>query len=132
MTDVYEAQSPVATSTGQSGIIGPGSGVTTPTGERKPLKMRHRLLISADLLLSTFDNSIKQFVHVGSDNLGRAVAHKYGKEAAESAGLLTGTAKNVVAVYIDMRGVGRRAIIKRVGKEVLKQRLKKGTTSTRN
>jgi len=128
MTDVYEVQSSVAASAGPSSSSLSLEGAAAP-GERRPLKMRYRLLISADLLLSTFDNSVKQFVNVGSDNLGRAVAHKYGAEAAESAGLLTGTAKNVVAVYIDMRGVGRRAIVKRVGKEVLKQRLRKGNTT---
>lgn len=41
--------------------------------------------------------------------------NRYGAEAARSAGLITGTTKNIVAVYIDMRGIGRRAIVKRAG-----------------
>jgi spartin len=40
--------------------------------------------------------------------------------------MLTGTAKNVGLVYIDMRGVGRRALIKRVGKEYVKSRARTG------
>ncbi|KAF8839886.1 hypothetical protein BDN67DRAFT_904702 [Paxillus ammoniavirescens] len=93
-----------------------------PSSSCPPLKMHHRLLLSADLILSTMDSSLKQVVSVGGEALGRAVEHKYGTEAARSAGLLTGTAKNIVAIYIDMRGFGRRAIIKRVGKEFTRSR----------
>ncbi|KAH7890047.1 hypothetical protein F5I97DRAFT_1800789 [Phlebopus sp. FC_14] len=92
-------------------------------GSRPPLRMRHRLLLSADLILSTMDSSMKQVVSVGGETLGRAVEHKYGVDAARSAGFLTGATKNIVAVYIDMRGIGRRAIIKRAGKEFVKARL---------
>ncbi|KIJ63271.1 hypothetical protein HYDPIDRAFT_76018, partial [Hydnomerulius pinastri MD-312] len=101
----------------------PVSAQPGPSTPRPPLKMRHRLLLSADLILSTMDSSIQQVVSVGGETLGRAVEHKYGAEAARSAGFLTGTTKNIVAVYIDMRGIGRRAIIKRVGREYLKSRL---------
>ncbi|KAF9234489.1 hypothetical protein BU15DRAFT_78975 [Melanogaster broomeanus] len=83
------------------------------SGPRPPLQMRHRLLLSADLILSTMDSSMKQVVSVGGEALGRAVEHKYGPEAARSVGLLTGTAKNIVAIYIDTKGFGRQAIIKR-------------------
>jgi spartin len=93
------------------------------SGSHPPLKMRYRLLLSADLILSTMDSSMRQVVSIGGEALGRAVEHKYGPEAARSAGLLTGTAKNIVAVYIDMRGFGRRAIIKRVGKEYVRSRV---------
>lgn len=37
--------------------------------------------------------------------------------------MVTGTAKNIGLVYIDMRGVGRKAIVKRVGKEYVKSRV---------
>jgi spartin len=48
---------------------------------------------------------------------------RYGAEAARSAGLITGATKNIVAVYIDMRGIGRRAIVRRAGKEFMKARM---------
>jgi spartin len=32
-----------------------------------------------------------------------------------------GTAKNLALVYIDMRGIGRKALIKRVGKQYIKK-----------
>ena len=36
--------------------------------------------------------------------------------------LMTGTAKNFALVYIDLRGIGRRAILRRAGKEFVKGR----------
>ncbi|KAG0706501.1 hypothetical protein DFH29DRAFT_901388 [Suillus ampliporus] len=104
----------------QSGISSPQPGSAPPSSPRPPLKLHRRLLLSADLILSSLDSSMKQFVDVGGQNLGRAVEHKYGAEAARSAGLITGVTKNIVAVYIDMRGIGRRAIVKRVGKEFVR------------
>ncbi|KAG1729779.1 hypothetical protein EDB19DRAFT_105559 [Suillus lakei] len=101
----------------------PQPGSAPPSSLRPPLKLHHRLLLSADLILSSLDSSMKQFVDVGGQNLGRAVEHKYGAEAARSAGLITGATKNIVAVYIDMRGIGRRAIVKRAGKEFVKARM---------
>lgn len=101
----------------------PGISTSGSPSSQPPLKTRHRLLLSADLILATMDSSVKRIVSVGGDNLTRAVEHKYGPEAARSAGFVVGTAKNIVAVYIDMRGFGRRAIIKRVGKEYAKARL---------
>ncbi|KAG6332290.1 hypothetical protein ID866_6799 [Astraeus odoratus] len=77
----------------------------------------------SDLILAAMDSSVKQIVSVGGDNLARAVEHSYGAEAARAAGFVTGTTNNIVAVYIDMRGIGRRAIIKRVGREFVKGRL---------
>ncbi|KAH7928190.1 hypothetical protein BV22DRAFT_1005393 [Leucogyrophana mollusca] len=102
----------------QSPLPPPGSTNPKPT-----IRTRERVLLSADLVLSSIDDSMRQFVDAGSANLGRAVEHKYGREAAQSAGLITGTGKNIVAVYIDMRGIGRRAIVKRAGKEFVKARL---------
>jgi spartin len=75
--------------------------------------------------LSTIDSSTKQILDVGSQQLNAVVEHKYGAEAARSAALLTGTAQNIAIVYIDMRGIGRKALLKRVGKEYVKGRIAK-------
>ncbi|KAI6011618.1 hypothetical protein EDC04DRAFT_2609853, partial [Pisolithus marmoratus] len=82
-----------------------------------PLSMPKTLAALVDMILSTMDSSVKQIVSVSGDNLTRVVEHKYGSEAARSAGLAAGTTKNIVAVYLDMHDVGRRAIIKMVGRE---------------
>jgi len=81
-------------------------------------------LISADMILSTIDNSAKQILDVGSQQLNAIVGHKYGADAAYSMSMLTGTTKNVGLVYIDMRGIGRRAILRRVGKEYVKTKVR--------
>jgi hypothetical protein len=44
--------------------------------------------------------------------------------------LLTGTTKNVGLVYIDMRGIGRRALLRKVGKEYVKSRVRGGGASS--
>ncbi|KAL4065207.1 hypothetical protein J3A83DRAFT_4436221 [Scleroderma citrinum] len=85
----------------------------------------------SNLIQATMDSSVRRIVSAGGDNFARAVEHKYGPEAARSAGLVAGTAKNIIVVYIDMRSVGRRAIIKRVGKEYPKAKLGRWTTRAR-
>ncbi|KAJ6497146.1 hypothetical protein C8R47DRAFT_1175867 [Mycena vitilis] len=100
----------------------PGSG---EHGERVAMKLSNttRLLLSADLILSTLDNSTRRILDSGTQNLGTVVGHKYGAEAAQSSVLMAGTARNVALVYIDMRGIGRRALLRRAGKEFVKGRI---------
>ncbi|KAJ7184434.1 hypothetical protein C8R46DRAFT_1064051 [Mycena filopes] len=82
-----------------------------------------RILLSADLILSTIDNSTRRIFDSGTENLGVVVGHKYGTEAGESSVLMAGTARNVALVYIDLRGVGRKALLRRAGKEFVKGRV---------
>lgn len=46
---------------------------------------------------------------------------RYGAEAEQSTNYVTGTARNVVLVFIDVKGVGRRALIKNAGKAAGKE-----------
>ncbi|KAJ3570121.1 hypothetical protein NP233_g4612 [Leucocoprinus birnbaumii] len=87
------------------------------------LTTTHRLLISADLILSTIDDSARRILDSGTNNLGRVMHHKYGPEAAESSLLMAGTARNVGLVYIDMSGIGRRALLRRAGMSFVKGRM---------
>jgi Senescence-associated protein len=48
---------------------------------------------------------------------------RYGPAAAENARLATGTVRNVVLVYIDMKGIGRKALLRTMGKEYVKARV---------
>ncbi|KAJ7684493.1 hypothetical protein DFH06DRAFT_1155820 [Mycena polygramma] len=102
-----------------------GSGEPTPAGERVTTKLSNttRILLSADLILSTLDNSTRRILDSGTQNLGTVVGHKYGAEAAQSSVLMAGTVRNVALVYIDMRGIGRRALLRRAGKEFVKGRI---------
>ena len=54
------------------------------------------------------------------------IRHKHGDEAGRAAALLGGSVRNVAVVYIDVRGIGRRAILKSTAKGFVKARLKNG------
>lgn len=47
---------------------------------------------------------------------------RYGTDAQHSTHLATHTARNVVLVYVDVRGFARRALLKKTGKEFVKAR----------
>ncbi|KAG6850407.1 hypothetical protein H0H93_013632 [Arthromyces matolae] len=98
---------PSSTNAGQINIVAPQP--------RAPLSKKERILLSADLILSTIDHDSRRLLDAGSSSIGSVVGHKYGPEAAESSQLLTGTARNVGLVYVDMRGIGRRALLKSAG-----------------
>lgn len=49
---------------------------------------------------------------------------RYGTEAGESTRVLTGTVRNVGLVYVDVTGLGRRALLKTAGKEFVKAKIK--------
>lgn len=89
------------------------------------LTTTRRLLISADLILSTIDDSTRKLLDSGTINLGRIVHHKYGVEAAESSLLMAGTARNIGLVYIDMSGMGRRALLRRAGMSFIKGKVQR-------
>ncbi|TFK40246.1 hypothetical protein BDQ12DRAFT_489182 [Crucibulum laeve] len=87
------------------------------------LTKKDRVLISADLILSTIDDSTRKILDTGTESLGKVMGHKYGPEAAQSSVLMAGTARNVGLVYIDMRGIGRRALLKRAGRTWVKAKV---------
>jgi spartin len=66
-----------------------------------------------------------RLVEAGSAAVTAAVSHKYGPAAGENAALAGHTMRNVVLVYVDVRGLGRRAIVKRVAKSWAKGRVSK-------
>ncbi|KAJ6606271.1 hypothetical protein DFH09DRAFT_1119723 [Mycena vulgaris] len=82
-----------------------------------------RILLSADLILSTIDTSTRRLLDSGTENLGTVVGHKYGAEAGQSSVMMAGTVRNVALVYIDLHGIGRRALLRRAGKEFVKGRI---------
>ncbi|KAI9059727.1 hypothetical protein FKP32DRAFT_1760780 [Trametes sanguinea] len=96
---------------------------TPPPPPPRPLKKTEKLLLSANLVLATVDDSAKRMFDVGSTQITAAVAHKYGSEVGKSAHLATHTARNVTLVYIDMQGLARRALIRKAGKEWVKARV---------
>ncbi|KDQ59683.1 hypothetical protein JAAARDRAFT_33259 [Jaapia argillacea MUCL 33604] len=94
-----------------------------PQDATTTLSTKDRIILSASLILSTIDSSTRQILDVGTENVGRIMGHKYGPEAEANTKLLMHTGRNVVLVYIDMRGMGRRALVKKAGKEFVKGRV---------
>ena len=64
-----------------------------------------------------------RLAEAGGAAVTAAVAHKYGATAGENAALATGAMCNVVLVYVDVRGQGRKAVAKRVAKSWAKGRV---------
>jgi spartin len=85
-----------------------------------------RIALSAALVFSALASSSQRLVDAGGNAISAAVTHKYGAAAGENARLATGTARNVVLVYVDVRGMGRRAIVKRAAKGMMKGMVMKG------
>jgi hypothetical protein len=56
------------------------------------------------------------------------VSHKFGAEAGHATALAGGAVRNVAVVYIDVRGIGRKALLKGTAKGFVKARLSNGET----
>ncbi|EKM56059.1 uncharacterized protein PHACADRAFT_122209 [Phanerochaete carnosa HHB-10118-sp] len=94
-----------------------------PETSKGPPGIKDKLFMSANLIITTVDDSARRVFEVGTDSLGAVVGHKYGPEAQRSTHLASHTARNIVLVYVDMRGFARRALLKRAGKEFVKARV---------
>ncbi|KAI0320297.1 hypothetical protein OF83DRAFT_1239174 [Amylostereum chailletii] len=97
----------------------------SPEGPPKPLRTRARIALSAALVLGAMSAATTRLVDVGGEALSSAVAHKYGQEAGNNVRMATGTARNVTLVYVDVRGMGRRAIVKKAAKGWMKSSMMK-------
>ncbi|RPD52708.1 hypothetical protein L227DRAFT_617602 [Lentinus tigrinus ALCF2SS1-6] len=73
------------------------SGTSTPG---KPIKTKEKLLLSAILILSTVDDSIKRTFDVRSQRVSAVVARKYGPEAGRLVHPATHTARNITPVFV--------------------------------
>jgi len=90
-----------------------------------PLRTRSRVALSAAIILASMAASSVRLVDAGSAAVTAAVSHKYGPVAGDNAALAGQTMRNVVLVYVDVRGLGRRAIVKRAAKTWAKGRVAK-------
>ena len=84
------------------------------------------MLLSANLVLATVDDSLARTFDVASDRASAVAAHKYGPDAGRSTALAAHTARNVTLVYIDVRGFARKALVKRAAKSWIKAHVGSG------
>ena len=88
-----------------------------------PLRTRTSVALSAALILASIEASAIRLVEAGGAAVSAAVTHKYGATAGENAALAGRTARNIVLVYVDVRGLGRRVIVKRMAKTWVRGRI---------
>lgn len=115
-----QAMSMSPTSSQQGG----GSGTSTP--KKRPLL--NRLLLAGEVVLTSLEATAHNLIDSGTSAASSAAGHKFGPEAGHATHLLGGSVRNVAVVYIDARGIGRKALLKGTAKGFVKARLKSGET----
>ncbi|KAH7107249.1 senescence-associated protein-domain-containing protein [Auriculariales sp. MPI-PUGE-AT-0066] len=96
-------------------------GMPPPLPSRKP-RLLNRLLMASDLLITTVEESGKHLLAVGTTSMSQSMGHRYGKDVGDAVQLGGDSMRNVAMVYIDARGVGHRALLRRAGKGMIKAR----------
>ena len=100
-----------------------GSGIRHTLGsEDKPGKkpsFLNKSLIAFETIADSIDTSTKQLLGTTSNAATNIVRHKYGDQAAGISHGLGSTVRNVGLVYVDARGVTRKALIKGAAKGML-------------
>ena len=116
--------SPQPMSSASSIMSGPPPSYTAGLNPQPPPPPRrrflNRLLTSTDLLLTTVETSAGHLITHTTTSLSAAAQHKYGNDMGSAVGMVGDSVKNVAVVYVDARGVGRRALLKVAGKRVIK------------
>ncbi|RXK36909.1 hypothetical protein M231_05811 [Tremella mesenterica] len=88
----------------------------------------NKLLLAGEVVLTSLEATAHELIDVGTAAASSAAGHKFGPEAGKATALVGGSVRNVAVVYIDVRGVGRRALLKSTAKGFVKARLKNGET----
>jgi hypothetical protein len=114
------AMSPTNSQQGQ----GSSSGTSTP--KKRPLL--NRLLLAGEVVLTSLEATAHNLIDSGTSAASSAAGHKFGPEAGHATHLIGGSVRNVAVVYIDARGIGRKALLKGTAKGFVKARLKSGET----
>jgi len=100
----------------------PSAGMPPPLPARKP-RLLNKLLASTNLLVTTLERSATQLMDEGTNAISASLGHRYGREMGDASRMAGQSARNVGLVYIDVRGVGHRALLKRAGVAVVKARM---------
>jgi len=100
-----------------------GTGVRQKIAGDEKAGNKHSLLnkslIAFETIADSIDTSAKQLLSTSSAAATTVVRHKYGDQAADISHGLGSTVRNVGLVYVDARGVTRKALIKGAAKGML-------------
>ncbi|KAH9459828.1 hypothetical protein MJO28_004503 [Puccinia striiformis f. sp. tritici] len=109
--------------------IGKSTGIQrSPTGA-PPSGARgyvHKGLVAFNTVMDSIETGGKKVLYTAGDTTTEVVTHAYGAEAGQIAHRANHAVRNVGLVYIDARGVTRRAILKSVGKAAVRGRMNDG------
>jgi spartin len=87
--------------------------------EKKKPGFLNKTLIAFETIADSIDVSTKQLLSSSSDAATNVVRHKYGEQAADISHSFGSAVRNVGLVYVDARGVTRKALIKGAAKGML-------------
>jgi len=79
----------------------------------------NKSLIAFETIADSLDTGTRQLLHTSSNAATTVVRHRYGDEAAEVSHGFGSAIRNVGLVYVDARGVTRKALIKGAAKGML-------------
>ncbi|OCF36795.1 hypothetical protein I316_01391 [Kwoniella heveanensis BCC8398] len=102
--------------------------VAPPPVPPRKKKLLGRLLLAGEVVLTSLEATAHDLINNGTIAASSAAGHKYGPDAGQATALVGGSVKNVAVVYIDVAGVGRRAILKSTAKGFVRAKLKDGET----
>ncbi|WVQ99458.1 hypothetical protein IAU59_006593 [Kwoniella sp. CBS 9459] len=106
----------------------PGGATGAPPVPPRKKKLLGRLLLAGEVVLTSLEATAHDLINNGTIAASSAAGHKYGPDAGQATALVGGSVKNVAVVYIDVAGVGRRAILKSTAKGFVRAKLKDGET----
>jgi len=86
----------------------------------------NRSLVAFNIVVDSLEAGGKHLLSTGTSASASVLGVKYGSEAEQLGRQLGQSATNVALVYIDARGVSRKALLKSVGKTAVRGRMKDG------
>ncbi|GAA5834945.1 hypothetical protein JCM11251_002068 [Rhodosporidiobolus azoricus] len=110
--------------------IGKSTGIQSQPGGPPPTGWRGALastLTAVSTVADHLEAGGKTLLDSGSKSASQVIHHKYGSEARGVADDVGGSVKHCALVYIDARGVGRKALLKSVGKSALRADMADGS-----
>ncbi|GAA6046610.1 hypothetical protein JCM3770_006238 [Rhodotorula araucariae] len=110
--------------------IGKATGIQQQPGGPPPSGWKGALsatLTAVNTVADHLEAGGKTLVDSGTKSASQVIHHKYGAEARGVADDVGSSIKHVALVYIDARGVTRRALLKSVGKGALKAKMADGS-----
>ncbi|GAA5981563.1 hypothetical protein JCM10908_004155 [Rhodotorula pacifica] len=110
--------------------IGRKTGVQQEAGGAPPSGWKAALattLKGLNVVADHLESSSKVVIESGTKSASQVINHSYGNEAAVLADNVGSSVKHVALVYIDARGITRRALVKGVGVGAIKARMADGS-----